>query len=152
MVAPPMQDFFEVSGDRGVEVDFPLWDFRTTPTELSRETRCKALKVTIKNETKRLTAIFRDMPENEFKTVQGLITEAARLRVFLDMAWADIEQNGRTELFTQSANADPYERERPVVKQYMTANKNYQSIIKQLTDMVPQENQTRKLEELMQIV
>jgi hypothetical protein len=45
--------------------------------------------------------------------------------------------NGTTEQFSQSPDADPYERERPTARQYLTANKNYQSIIANLDKMVP---------------
>lgn len=71
------------------------------------------------------------------------------MRVLLDQTYADIEKNGRVEMFSQSEKAEPYERERPVVRQYMQANKNYQSIIKQLIDICPERAAGGKLEALL---
>ena len=59
------------------------------------------------------------------------------MRVTLEDWEIDIMENGYYEMFTQSEKTDPYERERPVARLYNTMNKNYQSIIKQLSDLVP---------------
>lgn len=61
------------------------------------------------------------------------------MRIMLEIYEADIDENGYIEMFSQSEKTDPYERERPVARLYNTMNKNYQSIIKQLTDLVPKE-------------
>ena len=42
------------------------------------------------------------------------------------------------ELFAQG-DQEPYERERPASRIYTAANKSYQSIIKQLNDMIPKD-------------
>ena len=39
-------------------------------------------------------------------------------------------------MFSQSEKTEPYERERPVARLYNTMNKNYQSIIKQMSDLI----------------
>lgn len=94
-------------------------------------------KITEKSEIKRLTAIYCGLPPNQMKTVEGLIVEAARLRVRLDYLWQDLQENGETELFTQSEKTEPYERERPQSRTYTATNKSYQAIIKQLSDLCP---------------
>ena len=71
-----------------------------------------------------------------------------RLRVRLDRLWADIQENGETELFTQSEKAAPYERERPAARLFTATDKNYQSAIKQLAELAPPEARTSVLEEL----
>lgn len=96
-----------------------------------------AKDVTEQSEIRRLNRVYKNLPAGKKAIAQGLIVEAARLRVLLDQLYADIEANGLTEEFSQSEDQEPYERERPAARQYMTANKNYQSIIKQLNDMVP---------------
>jgi len=87
------------------------------------------------------------------KVVDGLITQAARLRVLLDELWIDISENGDYELFTQSEKVEPYERERPAAKLYNTRDQTYQRVIKQLTDLLPEEKLTpetkRSIEELL---
>lgn len=91
-----------------------------------------------KAEIKRLTKLYKDLPPKQFAIAQGLIAEAARLRVRLDKLWEDIAANGETELFKQGSEA-AYDRERPVSRIYTASNKNYQSIIRQLNDMLPDE-------------
>lgn len=93
-------------------------------------------------EIERLTEIYRGLPPKQFALAQGLIAEAARLRVRLNKLWADIEENGEVEIFTQSEKTDPYERERPASRIYTATNKSYQAIIKQLNDMIPKETET----------
>ena len=93
-------------------------------------------------EIERLTEIYRGLPPKQFALAQGLIAEAARLRVRLNKLWADIEEKGEVEIFTQSEKTDPYERERPASRIYTATNKSYQAIIKQLNDMIPKETET----------
>ena len=94
-------------------------------------------KITEKSEINRLSRIYKGLPPNQMKVVEGLIVEAARLRVRLDYLWQDLQENGETELFTQSEKTEPYERERPQSRTYTATNKSYQAIIKQLSDLCP---------------
>ena len=105
--------------------------------------------ITEKSEIARLTEIYKDLPPNEFAVAQGLIVQAARLRVRLDKLWKDIRKNGETELFSQSDKTEPYERERPAARLFTATDKNYQAIIKQLNELTPPSKSGNKLEELM---
>lgn len=96
--------------------------------------------MTENSEIKRLTEIYKGLPPKQFALAQGLIAEAARLRVRLDKLWTDLMENGEVEMFSQSENTDPYERERPASRIYTATNKSYQSIIKQLNDMIPKDD------------
>ena len=107
-------------------------------TELKGTNR-DALKAAMIKEETRLRKVFDALPANKKAIVDGLIVEAARLRALLDALYADIEEHGATELFQQSEKVPPYTKERPEAKQYKDFNKNYQSIIKQLTDLAPAE-------------
>lgn len=91
----------------------------------------------VKKEMKRLKELFKDIPEKKQKVAEGLIVQAARLRVLLNEMWVDITENGDYELFTQSDKTEPYERERPVARLYNTRDQSYQRIVKQLTDLLP---------------
>ena len=51
---------------------------------------------------------------------------------------AEAVEKGEVELFSQG-DQEPYERERPASRIYTAANKSYQTIIKQLNDMIPKE-------------
>jgi hypothetical protein len=93
----------------------------------------------ISKEVKRLNRIYKDIDKDKKAIIDGLINRAAYMRIALEDWEKDIIENGITEMFTQSEKTDPYERERPVARLYNTMNKNYQSIIKQLSDLLPKE-------------
>ena len=93
----------------------------------------------VRNEKNRLSRLFKDIPENKLKTVEGLIVQAARLRILLDEMWVDISENGDVELFSQSEKQEAYERERPMAKLFNSRDLSYQRIMKQLTDLIPEE-------------
>lgn len=103
-----------------------------------------AKDVTEQSEIRRLTRVYKNLSAGKKAVAQGLIAEAARLRVLCDQLWADIEENGMTEMFRQSEDQEAYERERPAARQYLTANKNYQAIMKQLDGMVPTDTPGQK--------
>jgi hypothetical protein len=97
----------------------------------------KAKKKRIETEVKRLTEIFKDADTNTGSYLESLIKRAAFMRITLEDYEEDIRVNGSTELFTQSLSTPSYERERPVIRLYNAMNKNYQSIMKQLADALP---------------
>lgn len=101
-------------------------------TELDKDTR-------ILKEERRLRRIYRTIDKDNKAIIDGLIQRAAYMRVTLEDYEKDLDEKGYVELFTQSEKTEPYERERPVARLYNTMNKNYQSIIKQLGDLVPKE-------------
>ena len=96
-------------------------------------------RISEKAEKKRLLAIYKTLPPKQFALAQGLIIEAARLRVRCDQLWDDLRQHGETEQFAQG-DQEPYERERPSSRIYTAANKSYQAIIKQLNEMIPKDD------------
>ena len=98
--------------------------------ELSKDER-------VSKEIKRLKRIYKDLPKDTLMVVEGLIVEAADLRIRLEDIRKDLDENGYDEMFSQSENQDPYERERPQARRYIAMNKNYQSIMKQLGDYIP---------------
>lgn len=98
--------------------------------ELTKDDRVKA-------EIARLNKIYAGVAAKEKSIIEGLIKMAAYMRVTLQDYETDLDANGYVEMFQQSEKAPPYERERPVARLYNTMNKNYQSIIKQLTELVP---------------
>lgn len=89
-------------------------------------------------EIRRLNGIYKGLPPKQYALAQGLIAEAARLRVRCNALWTDLQEKGEVELFSQG-DQEPYERERPASRIYTAANKSYQTIIKQLNDMIPKE-------------
>ncbi|HHT7063042.1 TPA: hypothetical protein ACTZ5S_005630 [Bacillus cereus] len=98
--------------------------------ELTKEER-------INKEIRRLKRIYKDLPKDTLVVVDGLIVQAARHRIDLDDDYEDMKINGKYQMFSQSEKTEPYERERPVVRQYYTTDKLYQTTMKQLTDNIP---------------
>lgn len=95
----------------------------------------------IKKEVKRLNGIFKDIKdEKKFKTALPLISRAAFLKVTLEDYEIDINTNGSVEMFKQGKEQEPYERERPVVRQYNQSCAQYAKIVKQLIDLLPDKN------------
>ncbi|KAA1042482.1 hypothetical protein ERX35_000960 [Macrococcus equipercicus] len=91
-------------------------------------------------EIERLNNVFKDIPEDKKHVVEGLIVQAARLRIMLDDAWQDIDENGDYEQFQQSPSVPAYDRERPIAKLFNARDKAYQTIMKQLADFLPNTN------------
>jgi len=103
-----------------------------TMKEITKEER-------IKKELNRLKKNYKEISKEKMNVVDGLIYRAAYMRVLLEDYEADLDEGGYVEMFTQSEKTPPYERERPVARLYNSAFKNYQTIIKQLTDLLPKE-------------
>lgn len=93
----------------------------------------------ITKEKRRLNTIYKNIPKENKSIIEGLIQRAAYMRITLEWMEVDLDENGFVELFSQSEKTEPYERERPIARLYNTMNKNYQSIIKQLSDLIPKQ-------------
>lgn len=94
-------------------------------------------RIRINAEIDKLLKIYCNLSKDTNEIISGLINRAAYMKVSLEDYEEDLDRNGYVELFSQSVDTEPYERERPVARLYNTMNKNYQSIIKQLTEMIP---------------
>ena len=86
-------------------------------------------------EKTRLLKLFDGVPANKLEALSGIIAEAARLKVLCDDLWADIQENGKFELWIKAG--EEYQRERDASKAYRDANRLYQAIMKQLDDKLP---------------
>jgi hypothetical protein len=93
----------------------------------------------IQTEIKRLKGLYSKIENRHKKLIEGLVQRAAYMRIQLEDYETDLDDSGYVEMFSQSEDLEPYERERPVARLYNTGNKNYQSIIKQLTELLPKE-------------
>ncbi|MGG4462617.1 hypothetical protein ABEO79_00160 [Micromonospora provocatoris] len=109
----------------------------TKKKELSKDQR-------VKKEITRLKRIYKDLPKDTLSVVEGLIVEAADLRIRLEDIRRDLDENGYDEMFSQSESQEPYERERPQARRYISMNKSYQSIMKQLGDYIPKPEPKKK--------
>lgn len=94
-------------------------------------------RVTEKSEIKRLMTIYSELPEKKFALAQGLIVQAARIRVRLNELSMFLDASGMTGLFTQSDKVEPYAKARPEADLFIKLDKNYLAIIRQLDAMLP---------------
>ena len=100
------------------------------------------------SEYERLSLLYQNIPANKRSLVDGLLWQAARLRVSLDDLWKDIKKNGHTELFKQKDDGVEYMRERPEAKIFSTHDKNYLAIIKKLDEMLPAQEKKSSFDKL----
>jgi hypothetical protein len=103
----------------------------------------------ISKEYKRIRKIYKDLPGSLLTLYDGLIRRAAYMRVTLEDYEVDLDRGGYVEMFTQSEKIDPYERERPVARLYNAMVKNYQVVMKQLADKLPEQSAKDLSEEIL---
>lgn len=101
----------------------------------------------VQKEIERLRSVYKDLSANQLAVVDGLIIQAARLRVSLDKLQEEINKDGLTQWFTQSPEkTPPYKRITPASDLFVKMDKSYQSIIKQLNDLTPPDKTISALE------
>ena len=98
----------------------------------------------IDNEIERLIRIFKKMPKDKFDTLEGIIEEAANIRITMQDMRKELDATGWVDMFQQSPDVDPYERARPLANQYNSLNKNYQNLMKMLKDSLPKDEVTEQ--------
>ena len=106
----------------------------------------------LKRETKILKNKYKKIKIGRELAVERLIEQAARCKVLLDLGFEDLSKNGDTELFSQSPNMPKYERERPAARLYVSREKNYMALLKQLNDLMIDETSSVAADELEQFL
>lgn len=105
----------------------------------------------IKRELNRLKKIFAALPEDAKRVADGLIQEAAFMRVTLEETRAVIDREGVIERFEQGVQR--FYREHPATKVYTALINRYQGVMKQLIDLIPDDDKTKQgVDELMEFV
>lgn len=93
----------------------------------------------IQNEVKRLTNLFKDIEKSRRLSTNGLVNEAAFMKVTLQELKDLINENGAIDVMPQGDYS--ILREHPALKSYNTMIQRYSAILKQLTDLLPKEVQ-----------
>ena len=104
----------------------------------------------IKKEKRRLTALFRGVPEGKKKLTAGLIEEAAFMSVTLAQLREAINTDGPI-VYGQNGNGFEIKQEHPAQKSYNVMISRYTSVIKALADLLPgsKEDSVRKAGEAL---
>lgn len=104
----------------------------------------------IRQEVTRLKKLYKDFEKDKAKAIEGLVNEAAFMKVLLEDTREDLIKYGTTELFEQGEQS--FIRERPEVKIYTTFIQRYSNVMKQLIDMLPLEIKKEEADQLMEFM
>ena len=92
----------------------------------------------IKKEISELNKLFRDIPPDKAKLVEGLIQNAAFMRVTLEELQQEVIENGAV-IQCQSGNGFDTIKDNPAQKAYTTMVARYTQIINQLQSFLPEQ-------------
>jgi hypothetical protein len=98
--------------------------------KLSRDER-------ILNEINRLNHILKDLPKDKIDIADGLVNEAAFMRVTLEDLKEDINKNGTVDEMPQGSYS--IMRESPSVKIYNTMVQRYAGTCKEIFNLLPKD-------------
>ncbi|MDD6795363.1 MAG: hypothetical protein PUE01_08160 [Clostridiaceae bacterium] len=104
----------------------------------------------IKQEINRLKKLYKEFDKDKAKALEGLIYNAAFMKISLNELREDLLINGVTELFEQGEQC--FKRERPEYKVYSTFIQRYSQVMKQLIDLLPVEEKKTEEDALMEFV
>ncbi|MGO0987960.1 hypothetical protein ACTPEW_18690 [Clostridioides difficile] len=104
----------------------------------------------IKQEVSRLKKNYKDLEKEKVKILDGLVNEAAFLKISLEETREILVKEGLTEIFKQGKQE--FERERLQVKIYLNFMKLYSSVMKQLIDIIPSDMKQEEEDELIKFI
>ena len=90
-------------------------------------------------EYNRLSVLYERIPANKRALVDGLLVQAARLRVSLDDLYADLQKNGNTEMFKQAYTETPSWGAFLPVMTYFSSFPEHASIAAATTEIISKE-------------
>jgi len=96
----------------------------------------------IKKEINRIKKLYKDFNKDKARVLEGLIKEAAFMKVELEELRNDLLITGLTELFVQGEQC--FNRERPESKLYTSFIQRYSQVMKQLIEMLPAEEKKQE--------
>lgn len=95
-------------------------------------------KQLIKREINKLKKLYKEIPENKLKLVNGLIENAAFMKVTLDELQTIVNEEG-TVVEVKNGNGFIVSQENPAQKSYNTMINRYTATIKQLAEFLPEQ-------------
>ena len=102
-------------------------------------------------ELKKLKLIAAALPDDKKKITEGLIADAAFMAEQLEILRNHITENGWSEPYQNGANQ--FGKKSSVeAEAYVKIQKSYASVIKQLTDLLPEQDETTAGTEIMQFL
>lgn len=109
------------------------------------ETKKKMATFNASKEKKKLESIICNIPDDKKKLVEGLIADASFMAEQLEVLRAHIAENGWSETYQNGANQ--YGKKTSVeAEMYVKVQKAYASVIRQLSDFLPENESNDKAE------
>lgn len=102
----------------------------------------------IKKEINRLKKLYKDIEKDKAKALEGLIKDAAFMKVSLDGFREILTREGITEIFKQGKQELKVERQES--KLYLPYIQKYTQVMKLLIDVLPPEKQPEETNRLME--
>jgi len=103
-----------------------------------------------KKEINKLDRIFKSLPDDRKKLVEGLKQQAAFMVATLAELQEILDNDGAVDLFEQGEQR--MLREHPAAKTYNAMIRNYVAVCKQLFDLLPEDKSKDAADELMAFV
>lgn len=104
----------------------------------------------IKQEMNRVKKLYKDLPKEKVKILEGLIADASFMKIELEEKREYLINNGTTELFEQGPQS--FTRERPEFKVYKDLQKLYSNVMKQLIDLMSDKEKKEETDELIEFL
>ena len=105
----------------------------------------------IKKEKQKLKKIFNKVDKNKQTIVEKLIDNVAFMSITLDELKEDIKKHGVKEIYMNGSNQFGF-KESIESKTYNTMLKNYMNAIKQLIDLLPDDEKKNAGEDLLRFI
>lgn len=103
----------------------------------------------IKKEIKKLNNLYASIPENKKELVQGLIENAAFMKVTLEELQLKVNEEG-TVITSKNGNGFDVTQEHPAQKSYNTMINRYTAVMSKLAELLPDTGYgTSKIEEFL---
>ena len=93
----------------------------------------------INKEIERLNHIYRELEEDKKGAVKGLIEELAFMMVTLEDLKETIKEEGTIDIMPQGSYS--VKRSHPAIKQYTSLIQKYSKLTKQITDLLPKDEE-----------
>lgn len=104
----------------------------------------------IKSEKNKIKKLYVDFPKEKVKVLDGLMDEAAFMKISLEELRVELVKNGVIEVFKQGKQS--FKRERPEMKTYTTLIQKYSGVMKQLIDLLPPELKKQESDALIEFI
>ena len=107
----------------------------------------KEKEARIRDELARLKSLFENIPDNQKALVEGLIQNAAFMKITLEDIQVRVMNEGVTDVYQNGENQKGV-KQAAALQSYNALVKNYDSVIKHLNTYLPKESGKGKLADL----